>query len=335
LWNPLPDIPFALERIECSVWTGTELICLGAFQSALAGARYNPTTNRWTSLPLTGSLPYRVNYVAVWMNAALFVWGGSGIADSAPLADGAVWDQATNIWSALPMNGAPSAREFACAAWTGNTVVVWGGKSQATNAYFNDGARYGQGGWIPMSTVNAPGNRAQCTTAWSGSEILIFGGFNNSTFLNDGGRYNPATDIWTLIPSSPKDRFQTPLFYAAWVDTELVLEHWGKLLFYSPTTNQWRQVARPARGEVGLGHPLFIPTTNQIFTAAGIYDLSERRWVATPFEDPLFVGGDGAYFFWTGQTILVFKPGAGLFAHTPEIADLVQIRTAYIPLTKR
>jgi N-acetylneuraminic acid mutarotase len=40
------------------------------------------------------------------------------------------------------------------------------------------------------------------TAVWTGTEMIVWGGYNGSSWLNDGWRYDPATDQWTSMSSS-------------------------------------------------------------------------------------------------------------------------------------
>ena len=52
--------------------------------------------------------------------------------------------------------------------------------------------------WLPTAQLLDP--RYWHTAVWTGSEMIVFGGMSSvGTEYNDGGRYNPATDSWTLI----------------------------------------------------------------------------------------------------------------------------------------
>ena len=54
--------------------------------------------------------------------------------------------------------------------------------------------------WRDVSTTNAPSARSGHVAVWTGTEMIVWGGWGGgspSNTLNDGGRYNPATDRWT------------------------------------------------------------------------------------------------------------------------------------------
>jgi hypothetical protein len=56
--------------------------------------------------------------------------------------------------------------------------------------------------WAATNTTGAPSARTFHTAVWTGSEMIVWGGSTDinsplTTRLNTGGRYNPATDVWT------------------------------------------------------------------------------------------------------------------------------------------
>ena len=69
----------------------------------------------------------------------MIVWGGY-YDSSGYFNDGGRYNPMANTWTALPTTGAPAARSYHTAVWTGSEMIVWGG--QGSNGYFNDGGRY-------------------------------------------------------------------------------------------------------------------------------------------------------------------------------------------------
>ncbi len=77
--------------------------------------------------------------------------------------------------------------------------------------------------WTDTSLANAPSARDQHTAVWTGSEMIIWGGYDGS-YLNTGGRYEPATDSWmatTTINAPSARRVHT----AVWTGSEMII--WG------------------------------------------------------------------------------------------------------------
>lgn len=120
------------------------------------------------------------------------VWGGGS--GSSDFGDGALYNPATNKWTATSSSGAPSARQSHTVIWTGTEMVVWGGFGGG--AYLGDGARYrpATNSWRTMSGVGAPGVRTAHTAVWTGGEMIVWGGTHYTgvwnEIYNDGGRYS-------------------------------------------------------------------------------------------------------------------------------------------------
>jgi len=56
---------------------------------------------------------------------------------------------------------------------------------------------------------------------WTGTELIVWGGYGD-TYLNTGGRYDPATDTWvaTTVSGAPSARRQHT---AVWTGRELIV----------------------------------------------------------------------------------------------------------------
>ncbi len=76
--------------------------------------------------------------------------------------------------------------------------------------------------WSPMTPV--PQERAYCSLVWTGTEMIAWGGLAGSIALNTGGRYNPATDTWTITSTknAPTGRYYHS---ALWTGTRMLI--WG------------------------------------------------------------------------------------------------------------
>ena len=116
-----------------AVWTGSELIVWGGHGglSLNTGGRYNPATDSWTAVTTTGAPAARSRHTAVWTGSEMTVWGGRSERDDTATRrsfnDGARYNPAGNNWTAMITIGAPTARAFHTALWTGGEMIVWGG----------------------------------------------------------------------------------------------------------------------------------------------------------------------------------------------------------------
>jgi len=101
---------------------------------------YSPSDNRWRQL---ASMPSgRSEFAAVWDGRRLLVWGGTTTSANVPQspAEGLAYDPRSNRWSSLPV--APlRPRLGAIAAWTGHSMIIWGGWTIGTR-YLTDGAAF-------------------------------------------------------------------------------------------------------------------------------------------------------------------------------------------------
>lgn len=107
-------------------------------------------------------------------------------------------------------------------------------------------------GWTSVSATAAPSARTNHAAVWTGAEMIVWGGENGTTFLGDGGRYNPMTNAWTAmsLTGAPSARRSHT---AVWTGTEMIV--WGGFgaigwansgARYSPATNTWTAMSTAA-----------------------------------------------------------------------------------------
>ena len=195
------------------------------------------------------------------------------------------------------------ARAGHTAVWTGNEMIVWGGRSDIFD--LNTGDRYNPStdSWTATSTTNAPDARDLCTVVWTGTEMIVWGG-GSFTGLNTGAKYNPGTDSWvaTSTTNAPAARYDHT---AVWTGSEMIV--WGgysdqnRLNIggkYDPVTDSWTATtttnAPSARGQhtaVWTGSEMIVwggwiadnpfGTTN----TGGRYNPGTDSWVATSISN--------------------------------------------------
>jgi N-acetylneuraminic acid mutarotase len=235
-----PDARFS----HTAVWTGSEMIVWGGYETLNTGGRYNPSTDSWTATSTTNAPSGRDHHTAVWTGSEMIVWGGYNGLDV--LNTGGRYNPSTNSWTATSTTNAPFAREFHTAVWSGGEMIVWGGYDFLD--VWNTGGRYNPStdSWTATSTTNAPDARFSHTAVWTGSEMIAWGGYANPGYPNTGGRYNPSTDSWTATSTAnaPNGRSST----AVWTGSEMIV--WGGTgcfpgcYFntggrYNPATDSW------------------------------------------------------------------------------------------------
>jgi len=138
----------------------------------------------------------------------------------------------TYSWTDLSMDGAPSARAYHTAVWTGSEMIIWGGQDSEGYA-LNTGGRYDliTDSWAATDTTNAPTARYWHTAVWAETEMIVWGGFDGSEDTYAGGRYNPATDSWTETTTTDQidPQFDPPSardsHSAVWTGAEMIV--WG------------------------------------------------------------------------------------------------------------
>jgi N-acetylneuraminic acid mutarotase len=155
---------------------------------------------------------------------------------------GDVWEECDGT------TNAPSARYLHTAVWTGSEMIVWGGyyHTYAVYHYLSSGARYRPANdtWTVMASI-APAARQDHTAVWTGTHMVVWGGYDGSGELNDGGRYDPAGNVWTEVSTASAPaarRYHT----AVWTGSEMIV--WagsgsGNYLNggsrYHPITDSW------------------------------------------------------------------------------------------------
>ena len=143
-WRALPKqgAPPAA-RGTAAVWTGQEMIVWSGSHldgespvnvGMRTGGRYNPATDAWRPMTLTGAPHGRVNHGVAWTGSELVVWGGGDQVDGL-LRTGGRYDPAADAWTATAMAGAPSGRGIMTAVWTGEGMLLYGGSTGGTSAF--------------------------------------------------------------------------------------------------------------------------------------------------------------------------------------------------------
>jgi len=252
-----------------AVWSGSEMIVWGgraAFSSDNVyndGARYNPTTDSWTSMSSTGAPSPRSQFCAVWTGTEMIVWGGAA-QGFAKVGDGARYNPATDSWTPMSNLNAPAARMEQTAVWTGHEMIVWGGlrSDGSGDSTVMPGARYNPDTdtWTALPTNNAPTGATGHIAVWTGTDMIVWGGreLPSNQHLNTGARYNLAADTWFPVST---EGAPSPRSYhgGVWTGREMIA--WGGIVVgpnpifndgarYNPSTDSWSpmtQVNTPYR----------------------------------------------------------------------------------------
>ena len=208
-WRLITPAPVEGRNGAAAIWSGTKLTFFGGTTCASNialycsdGASYDPVTDRWAVLPppprgmLNGPSEH-VGAAGPGTGSAVF-WGGlqNGISPRVYSSQGAVFDEATQSWTALSapspdaLERAPRGQPSTVAA--GSRLFVWGGVDSLS--VLDDGALYdfSTGAWIPTSKGSLSG-RQNATVVWTGSSAILWGGSGAAVgvYLDDGAIFTP------------------------------------------------------------------------------------------------------------------------------------------------
>ena len=203
-WTPTDASPSApkVRSLHTAVsTTDSKMIVWGGYVTGGAdentGGIYDPSSNLWTPTTTTNAPLARQDHTAVWTGSKMIVWGGSS---ASYFNDGGIFDPAggtggEGAWTATNNNGAPAARNYHTAVWTGTKMIVWGG-SDSTLATFNSGGLYdlANDSWSATPSTDAPPARWLHSAFWTGTKMLIWGGAvatGAAWDINTGSLYAP------------------------------------------------------------------------------------------------------------------------------------------------
>jgi N-acetylneuraminic acid mutarotase len=225
-----------------------------------------------------------------------------------------------DTWTATSTIGAPVARVFHTAVWTGSEMIVWGGVD--FSGYLNTGGRYNPttDSWTATSTASAPAGREIHTAVWTGSEMIIWGGYNG-TDLNTGGRYNPSADSWTATSTTNAPAARDS-HTAVWTGNEMIV--WGGFSSgsyfdtggrYDPGTDNWAATSTAGAPD-GRAGPTAVWTGSEMiawggynstsdFNTGGRYNPSADSWTAISTTNAP-AARDSHTAIWTGSEMTVW-----------------------------
>ncbi len=318
-------------QYHTAVWTGTKMIVWGGWggwlgkNSLNTGGIYDPSTDTWTEMSAAGAPEARGHHTAIWTGTKMIVWGGYRYNYETETLTyyntGGVYDPATDTWTEMSTAGAPEARGYHTAVWTGTKMIVWGGQSYDNNygeTKYNSGGIYDPATdtWTVVSTTGAPKARYSHTALWTGNnshpgKMIVWGGHGYDpiiyeTSYNTGGVYDPATNTWTEMSTAgaPEARQEHT---AVWTGTEMIV--WGgraqdpdtyKLLNYNTggvynlSTNTWTAITTIGAPEGREYHTAVWTGTDMIvwggyhdflFNSGGSFNLASGAWTAISIPD--------------------------------------------------
>lgn len=223
-------------------WTQNKWLVIGESPSAgpLQGYSYEPASNQWTSLNMTGGPQNLYGFASATDGKRLFIFGGYTYDfASQTLANtnrGYIFDPILNQWTPMSLNGAPSARTLASMTWTGKNFLIFGGyvRSSLTGqlSFVSDHASYDPTAntWTTLPALNAPSPRNLHFATWTGERMVILGGSDSPTGYNPygnpqslltGSSFDPTNNVWTKLPDLPTGS-RTYSWTTAWTGNKIL-----------------------------------------------------------------------------------------------------------------
>jgi N-acetylneuraminic acid mutarotase len=229
-----------------------------------------------------------------------------------------------HYWTATTTAGAPQARGFHTAIWTGSRMIVWGGQNNSF-VFLNDGGQYDPvaNSWTATSTTGAPSPRGYHTATWTGSRMIVWGGFNGSVPNNEGGQFDPVGNSWTSTTTTGAPTFRFA-HTAVWTGSRMII--WGGELGgsplntggrYDPATNVWTATstagapsARESHTAVWTGSKMIVWGGNTgvfggLLSDGGQYEPISNTWTATT-TTAAPSGRSGHTAVWAGSRMIVW-----------------------------
>ena len=232
---------------------------------------------------------------AVWTGSKLVVWGGQSAVDPTAtteldycfngdyqqcqrFADGAVYDLATDSWSPITADGAPSRRRGQLMVWTGQDVLVMGGVDYPEVDKWTplaDAYRYSvaEDRWSTIALpqplhdaiVKSSGPDAR-PFEWTGSRLLM------RVAKSPIYAYDPSADVWQVVADPPNGAV-----CPAASSQGLCVDASGRRYYglYDSVKNVWRLLDYPVRDTTLLA-------TGTIWTGSQLLEWGGYRLGPTP-----------------------------------------------------
>jgi hypothetical protein len=188
----------------------------------------------------------------VWIDGALFYWGGDSGYGGTVHDDGAIYDPVSAQWIAIPHAPIPG-RTSAAAVWTGREVIQGGGGYEGgQRAGLADGAAFDPFACKWRQIATAPlSARDLLAAVWTGDVALFWGSTARPNGAEDGAAYDPGTDSWRRIADAP---ISINAGAGVWTGEEMIV--FGSQLdnnnasktdyaigaAYNPVADQWRNL---------------------------------------------------------------------------------------------
>jgi hypothetical protein len=191
-----------------------------------------------------------------------------------PSNQGEVLEPGSGLYTATTTTGAPAARIEHSGVWTGNAMIIYGGRD--LNVWFDDTFAYDPvaDAWTTLGTTGAPSARSNHTAIWTGTEMIIWGGYDTTfTELDSGAAYNPATNTWRTLAAVPSGVAGRERHKAVWTGSMMIV--WGGYdqndielhdgAVYDPAGDSWSTVTGSGAPQVASQHSTVVWTGTDLF----------------------------------------------------------------------
>ena len=345
-WTAITTPGWTAKSNHSAVWTGTRMLIWGGSEGGIAtpnGGAYDPASNTWSTITNTGAPPAALNHTAVWTGSKMIVWGGEAQTNGTQRSTGGIYDPQTDSWIPTSTAGAPAARAMHAAVWTGNQMVIWGGRSFAgtQETRYNSGGRFNptSNTWSTTDLLSAPDPIGVPTAVWTGDKMLIWGN-------RAGGRYDPASDTWTPVSFGNTPR---PLTSPTAVWTGNLMIVWGGLsetkavtnrgYRYDPLLDSWSPTSElsapaPRQNQAGVwtGSLMVVwggRSGPNYLQSGGRYDPISDTWSAAGLSGAPPSARYSPSAVWTGDRVVIwggriFHAGSAVVTNTGALYDPAQ-----------
>ncbi len=203
----------------------------------------------------------------------------------------------TYRWSMVSPGSPPSNRYEHSAVWTGDELIIWGGRNGGT--YLGDGASYDPsvGVWSTIASAGIAG-RVDHAAVWCDNTMVIWGGSApGNTYYNTGSVYIPGSNTWVAMSTSPLTARSNMVavcynnlvyFWGGMVDTGSTV-YFGDGAVFDPSSNTWTTFpvssgpapsirSRTAHGVIGDKLVVWGGTGPSALSTGGVYNFSTQAW---------------------------------------------------------
>jgi hypothetical protein len=172
--------------------------------------------------------------------------------------------------------------------WTGDEMIVWGGRVPESEPVYADGAAYDPAAqsWRVLAPAPIAG-RDDHVAVWTGDEMIVWGAAGGAP---NGAAYDPSTDTWRPIAPSPLDSLT--VYAGVWIGDEMFV--YGNTpdgafaAAYDPVTDTWRPILTRSLRSTNSVVPIVLWTGEVVVVLDrvpgvqdlpfGLYDPESNSW---------------------------------------------------------